>query len=436
MRAGRLNKAWNVRCASTAIDAVMRFSDAGLVLGAGTLLAKRDPSDAGLRVDPRDERLQVLLAAAHGKRPPPEALIHLSKAAERWNEGQEALATMHLALSRLDRLAQPESDAHRLFLADGMLEDGFEGDTISKAILTRGTDLRGLEKYDPDQPRVPAGSGLTSGEWTSTGNSSSEGSSQDVGQPAASSPGATGPGASGSLQSLVYRPGIDPAPIFTEVTVPPIVSLEACKIAYSDCVDAAVEVARNDGENAVSHFITLASCKEANLACDMLSWTIEDLPFVAETGQGGGVRFPHGGVVVITKGRLDRYFPPYAIGRPSFRRSTGVGAESDQGKVLRVEGNLCPQWRVPPDETIVSSPAGFSPCRKMIGLLTARMDAEIIERVCSHSKQWGKIIRAKIAFKSEGRLCTALVTCWSSTDSGMRIFVKLDGCCGNGAACP
>jgi hypothetical protein len=73
---------------------------------------------------------------------------------------------MHLALSGLDRLERPVVDARRLFFADRLLSGGFPADVIVRA-------LGDIAKYSPDQPRVPAGSGRTSGQWT-TGSASSD----------------------------------------------------------------------------------------------------------------------------------------------------------------------------------------------------------------------------------------------------------------------
>ena len=91
------------------------------MLGAGTILAASGKSGRDVSIGSRERRLGALLSAAHQRRPTAGALVHLRKAAERWNQGQDALAAMHLALSRLDRLEHPEADAHRLFLADGLL---------------------------------------------------------------------------------------------------------------------------------------------------------------------------------------------------------------------------------------------------------------------------------------------------------------------------
>jgi hypothetical protein len=69
-----LSKSWRARRATTAITAKMHFSDAGLVLGADTVLAK---SDGDGRMGPLDEaRLAALLAAAHLSRPTALGMAH------------------------------------------------------------------------------------------------------------------------------------------------------------------------------------------------------------------------------------------------------------------------------------------------------------------------------------------------------------------------
>jgi hypothetical protein len=72
-----------------------------------------------------------------------------------------------LAFARNPRL-DDRSDAYRLFLAEELLDAG-----MSPAALMKGLGFdapaRGLAKYDPNQPRVPAGSGKNSGRWGSGG---------------------------------------------------------------------------------------------------------------------------------------------------------------------------------------------------------------------------------------------------------------------------
>jgi hypothetical protein len=65
MLADQLGRAWRERRASIGIDAVMRFSDEGLVLGAGTVLAASRGSRREIQVDPREPRLVALLSPAH-----------------------------------------------------------------------------------------------------------------------------------------------------------------------------------------------------------------------------------------------------------------------------------------------------------------------------------------------------------------------------------
>ena len=74
---------------------------------------------------------------------------------------------MHLALSRLEKLREPEADAHRLFLADGLMNSGVPADEIVITVEMGPAAFERLRKYSPDQPRVPAGSGRPSGQWTS-----------------------------------------------------------------------------------------------------------------------------------------------------------------------------------------------------------------------------------------------------------------------------
>jgi hypothetical protein len=65
MLADELDKAWAVWRGSTAVDPVMRFTEQGLVLGAGTVLAKAGKGGREIAIDPSQPRLQALLSAAH-----------------------------------------------------------------------------------------------------------------------------------------------------------------------------------------------------------------------------------------------------------------------------------------------------------------------------------------------------------------------------------
>jgi hypothetical protein len=160
-----LQEAWRRQERDLPIEPGLTFQDVGLVLGAGTLLAPaRDVAD-GLNVC-GEARLAVLLAAAFGRTASQGALRHIRRAAIRWSEGDEALAAVHLAMTGLGPMPDSRRASHRLFLADHLLEAGMEPETLLRAL-----DLGALRRYDPDQPRVPAGDGRTGGQWTSDGSS-------------------------------------------------------------------------------------------------------------------------------------------------------------------------------------------------------------------------------------------------------------------------
>src|SRR5437868_2690750 len=102
-------------------DLGMRFAEQGLLIGAETILVEVSVAPTGVTVGYEETRLLTLLAAAHLRVPSTHEIAHLKKAAQRWSEGQVALANIHLALSGLARLRDPKSDAHRLVVADALI---------------------------------------------------------------------------------------------------------------------------------------------------------------------------------------------------------------------------------------------------------------------------------------------------------------------------
>jgi hypothetical protein len=171
MLAERLGKAWRARQGEVPLDAVMNFTADGLVLGARTVLAPatKTGTNRTIRLEGREARLVTLLCAAHLRPVPPEALGHIRKATERWSEGDSSLAEVHLALSGMAKLAEPHLAAQRLFLADGLMEAGIVPEAILRALGLAPSVLEALVKDYHTQPRVPSGSGRTSGQWTSDG---------------------------------------------------------------------------------------------------------------------------------------------------------------------------------------------------------------------------------------------------------------------------
>ena len=81
-------------------------------------------------------------------------------------KGDDCLAHIHLAHTRLYSIRDARVAAYRLFLADGALRAGASTSDVLKALHLDARFIDAVEKYNPDQPRVPAGSGRTSGEWT------------------------------------------------------------------------------------------------------------------------------------------------------------------------------------------------------------------------------------------------------------------------------
>ena len=136
------------------------------MLGAGTVLA---PSGGATDADSRDDRLKALLSVAYGRPIADQAFGHVRAAVIRWDEGDKACAELHLALSRLARPNNPGEAARRLFMADGLMRTGIAPGTILEALDMEASAGEVAAKYSPDQPRIPAGSGRASGEWTSGG---------------------------------------------------------------------------------------------------------------------------------------------------------------------------------------------------------------------------------------------------------------------------
>jgi len=148
----------------------MTFTQAGLVLGRGTLLAefeKKERPARGLALDGEEARLLSLLAAAHGKPVAGGLIEKIRRAGEAWRAGDKALAQIYLAFPGLPKI--DETGAYLLYLGGTALEKGASPGDLMKA-LGFPRAARDIEKYNPDQPRVPAGSGRESGERTSGGD--------------------------------------------------------------------------------------------------------------------------------------------------------------------------------------------------------------------------------------------------------------------------
>ncbi len=164
--AQQVDSTWPARLRAKPLAAVLTLSTEGLVLGVGTVLvAATTPRRLGsLRA--QESRVLALLAVAYGKPIAPSVLGNIARAAKAWREGDDCLAHIHLAHTGLHPLNDVRAAAHRLFLADGALRAGASSRDVLEALHLDVGYIDAVEKYSPDQPRVPKGSGRTSGEWT------------------------------------------------------------------------------------------------------------------------------------------------------------------------------------------------------------------------------------------------------------------------------
>lgn len=125
---------------------------------------ERNGRACGLALDGEDARLLPLLAAAYREPVAGGVIEKIRRAGEFWSAGDKARAQIHLAFLGLPKI--DVTDAYRLFLAGTALEKGASPSDLMKA-LGFPHAASDLEKYWEDQPRVPAGSGRESGQWTS-----------------------------------------------------------------------------------------------------------------------------------------------------------------------------------------------------------------------------------------------------------------------------
>jgi len=118
-------------------------------------------SAKALAVEADWERLLTLLGVSYRDQVPPDIVKKAENASEQWRRGEKALAHIHLAFTAWPRLASA-NDAYRLYLAEALLDDGLPPREML-AELGLGRTMRQLDKFDPDQSRVPAGSGQDAG---------------------------------------------------------------------------------------------------------------------------------------------------------------------------------------------------------------------------------------------------------------------------------
>ena len=164
-RIEELQKQWQDRGRFRGLHASMSLEKDGLVLGAKTVLAKRN-HDGALVLDGAEAPLLTLLAVAYGQPIDAAVLGKIRGASKHAKAGDECRAAMHIALAGLPILPDPVDAARRLFIAEGLLANGVTPRDIFTALDFDSAPLDELEKYNSNKSRNPAGNGRASGEWT------------------------------------------------------------------------------------------------------------------------------------------------------------------------------------------------------------------------------------------------------------------------------
>jgi hypothetical protein len=159
---------WLARERVVPISPVLNLAPEGLVLGAGTVLVAADGERRLRSVQGEQARVLALLSAAYGAAVKPSVLGNIERAAKCWREGDDCLAIfIHLAHTGLAAPRDPRAAACRLFVTDQLMKAGVSSRIVFEALEVGAAYIEAVEKlYNPEQPRVPAGSGRTSGEWT------------------------------------------------------------------------------------------------------------------------------------------------------------------------------------------------------------------------------------------------------------------------------
>jgi hypothetical protein len=163
----QLRGKWHTRECAMPIQPTMTFAPEGLVLGAGTVLLQTDGPRQLQSLRGQEARLLALLSAFRGRLTAPSALLNIGRAAKAWREGDNCLAYIYLAHTSLSRPQDLQSAAYRLEMAQCAMKHGASPRAVFKALRLKAHYIDAVEKfYNPEEPRIPAGSGRTSGEWT------------------------------------------------------------------------------------------------------------------------------------------------------------------------------------------------------------------------------------------------------------------------------
>lgn len=161
---------WLVREGAGPIYPTMAFVPEGLVLGAGTVIVPMERPRRLQRLRGQEARVLALLSAFYDRPTAPSALGNIERAAKAWSEGANCLSYVHLTHAGLTPPQDLRSGAYRLEMACCAMRCGASPRAVFRALHLNARYIEAVEKaYNPAEPRVSAGSGRTSGEWTSGG---------------------------------------------------------------------------------------------------------------------------------------------------------------------------------------------------------------------------------------------------------------------------
>jgi hypothetical protein len=157
---GAIQEAWPALSRRETFRASVTCTREGLILGAGTRLARA--------VKGEEARALGLLSVTFDRALPASVLENLKRAETEFHAGDLAKSAMHIALANLPPLAERGS-AYRLHIAAALVDQG----CLTPLDLMRACELdtrevEALTKYNPDQPRVPAGNS-DGGQWAREG---------------------------------------------------------------------------------------------------------------------------------------------------------------------------------------------------------------------------------------------------------------------------
>jgi hypothetical protein len=228
-----LRDEWYARKRRDLVTPVLMFAPEGLVLGAGTVIVAASGPRRLQSLRGQETRVLALLSAACGKAVAPPVLGSIERATKAWSEGDDCLAYIHLSYAGLEPLDNLPAGAYRLYMARCALLAGASPHDVFKALHLDARYVDAVEKtYNPSQPRVPAGSGRTSGEWTNVDgiseNTLEEGSDGDGTAQDGTTTDATTEGSSPGSSLLSRAPLPAPAASFlSRLTAAQVVELGA-----------------------------------------------------------------------------------------------------------------------------------------------------------------------------------------------------------------